>query len=113
LTPSCVHPKGGAASSALIFSNASPLDRNFGKWFACDRRCVHEAAPIRYVAEFLGLETDSEKVIRWLIALMVLCCAPLAVALRFRRRDQSPFKTKFGPSPFDTCRADAIGRHCA
>jgi hypothetical protein len=40
-----------------------------------------EAAPIRYVAELLGLDTDSEKAIRWLIALMVLCCDPLAIAL--------------------------------
>jgi hypothetical protein len=65
LTPSCVHPKGGAASSALIFSNAENVAArsDFGKWFARDRRCVHEAAPIRYVAEFFGLETDSEKVI--------------------------------------------------
>jgi hypothetical protein len=40
-----------------------------------------EAAPIRYVAELLGLDTDSEKAIRWLIALMVCCCDPLAIAL--------------------------------
>ncbi len=40
-----------------------------------------EAAPIRYVAELLGVDTDAEKAIRWLIALMVLCCDPLAIAL--------------------------------
>lgn len=40
-----------------------------------------EAAPILYVAELLGIGTDSEKAIRWLIALMVLCCDPLAIAL--------------------------------
>jgi hypothetical protein len=40
-----------------------------------------EAAPIRYVAELLGIDTDSEKAIRWLIALMVCCCDPLAIAL--------------------------------
>jgi hypothetical protein len=40
-----------------------------------------EAAPIRYVAELLGVDTDSEKAIRWLIALIVLCCDPLAIAL--------------------------------
>jgi hypothetical protein len=40
-----------------------------------------EAAPIRYVAEFVGADTDSERAIRWLIALMVLCCDPLAIAL--------------------------------
>ena len=37
------------------------------------RQIETEAAPIRYVAEFLGLDTDSERAIRWLIALMVLC----------------------------------------
>jgi hypothetical protein len=40
-----------------------------------------ESAPIRYVAELLGTDTDSERAIRWLIALMVLCCDPLAIAL--------------------------------
>jgi hypothetical protein len=40
-----------------------------------------EAAPIRYVAELLGIDTDSEKAIRWLIALMVLCCDPLAISI--------------------------------
>ena len=40
-----------------------------------------EAAPIRYVAELLGTDTDSERAIRLLIALMVLCCDPLAIAL--------------------------------
>jgi hypothetical protein len=40
-----------------------------------------EAAPIRYVAELVGSDTDSERAIRWLIALMVLCCDPLAIAL--------------------------------
>jgi hypothetical protein len=28
--------------------------------------------PIRYVAELVGTETDGERAIRWLIALMVL-----------------------------------------
>jgi hypothetical protein len=45
------------------------------------KRIETEAAPIRYVAELLGIDTDSEKAIRWLIALMVLCCDPLAIAL--------------------------------
>jgi hypothetical protein len=40
-----------------------------------------EAVRIRYVAEFVGADTDSERAIRWLIALMVLCCDPLAIAL--------------------------------
>jgi hypothetical protein len=33
------------------------------------------------VAELLGVDTDSERAIGWLIALMVLCCGPLAIAL--------------------------------
>ena len=45
------------------------------------RQIETEAAPIRYVAELLGADTDSERAIRWLIALMVLCCDPLAIAL--------------------------------
>jgi hypothetical protein len=41
-----------------------------------------EAAPIRHVAELImGASADSEQAIRWLIALMVLCCDRLAIAL--------------------------------
>jgi hypothetical protein len=45
------------------------------------RQAEIEAAPIRYVAELVGADTDSERAIRWLIALIVLCCDPLAIAL--------------------------------
>jgi hypothetical protein len=45
------------------------------------RQIETEAAPIRYVAEWLDTDTDGERMIRWLIALMVLCCDPLAIAL--------------------------------
>jgi hypothetical protein len=45
------------------------------------KRIETEATPIRYVAELLGIDTDSEKAVRWLIVLMVLCCDPLAIAL--------------------------------
>jgi hypothetical protein len=48
---------------------------------ATGHRIETEATPIRYVAELLGVDTDSERAIRWLIALMVLCCDPLAIAL--------------------------------
>jgi hypothetical protein len=44
------------------------------------RQIETEAAPIRYVAAVFGV-TDPEVAIRWLIALMVLCCDPLAIAL--------------------------------
>jgi hypothetical protein len=39
------------------------------------------ASVVRYVAELIGADTDSEWVTRWLIALMVLCCDPLPIAL--------------------------------
>ena len=45
------------------------------------RQIETEAAPIRYVAELIGADTNSERAIRWLIALMILCCDPLAIAL--------------------------------
>jgi hypothetical protein len=44
------------------------------------RQAETEAAPIRYVAELLGVDTDSEQAIRWLSALMIPCCDPLAIA---------------------------------
>jgi hypothetical protein len=34
-----------------------------------------------HVAELLGVDSDSERTIRWLIVLMVLWCDPLAIAL--------------------------------
>jgi hypothetical protein len=36
---------------------------------------------LHYTAELLGMRTADETAIRWLIALMVLCCDPLATAL--------------------------------
>jgi hypothetical protein len=48
---------------------------------ANSRKIETKAAPIRYVAELLGVDTDAEKAIRWLIALIVLCCDPLAISL--------------------------------
>jgi hypothetical protein len=40
-----------------------------------------EAMPLRYAAELIGVGANSERAIRWLIALMVLTCDPLAIAL--------------------------------
>jgi hypothetical protein len=45
------------------------------------RQADAEAAPIRFVAELLGMGGDDERAIRWLILLMVACCDPLAIAL--------------------------------
>jgi hypothetical protein len=33
------------------------------------------------VAQLVGANTDGERALRWQIALMVLCCDPLAIAL--------------------------------
>jgi hypothetical protein len=44
------------------------------------RQIEAEAAPIRYVAKGVDANTDSEWAIRWLLALMVLCCDPPAIA---------------------------------
>ena len=52
-----------------------------GRAAAKGRQIETEAAPIRYVAELIGADTDGERAIRWLIALMVICCDPLAIAL--------------------------------
>jgi cytolysin (calcineurin-like family phosphatase) len=38
------------------------------------RQIETEAAPIRYVAELLGADADSERAIRWLIPMIVWCC---------------------------------------
>jgi hypothetical protein len=39
-----------------------------------------EAMPFHYASELIGVGGDSEKAIRLLVALMVLCCDPLAIA---------------------------------
>jgi hypothetical protein len=52
---------------------------------------------------------------RWLIALMVLCCDPLAIAPAAvsAQRSTRGLKTTLVRSTSDTCRADAIERHNA
>jgi hypothetical protein len=45
------------------------------------RQAEIETMPIRYVAELINPGGDDERAIRWLIALMVLCCDPPALAL--------------------------------
>jgi hypothetical protein len=47
---------------------------------ASGRQVEIEAAPIRYVAMMLEVD-DRETAVPWMIALMVLCCDPLAIAL--------------------------------
>jgi hypothetical protein len=64
-----------------IRTNLAALKAERASLAAQIRRIETEAAPIRYVAELLGTDTDSERAMRWLIALMVLCCDLLAIAL--------------------------------
>jgi hypothetical protein len=65
--------KREAVELASLKSERAALD-------AKGRQLETEAAPISYVAELVGVDGD-ERAIRWLIALMVLCCDPLAIAL--------------------------------
>jgi len=60
LLPGDLRPSSGTGSSATP-------PHTFGE---------AEATSIRYVAELIGDDTDTERVIRWLIALIVLCCDP-------------------------------------
>ena len=48
---------------------------------ADDRGAAKSAIETRDVAELVGTNTGSERAIRWLIALIVLCCDPLAIML--------------------------------
>jgi hypothetical protein len=68
-----------AAGTLLSLLTALKAER--ASLAAQGRRSETEAAPIRYVAELIGADTDSERAIRWLIGLMVVCCDPLAIAL--------------------------------
>ena len=45
------------------------------------RQIETEATPIKYVAELLGADTDSERAIRRPLLVVVPCCDPLAIAL--------------------------------
>jgi len=61
--------------------NLATLKAELASLAAKGRQAETEAAPIRYVAELFNANGDDEGAIRWLIALMVLCCDPLAIAL--------------------------------
>ena len=49
------------------------------------------------VSATLGAYADSERTIRWLIALMVLCCDPLAIALTAAASARDPLSKAIGP----------------
>jgi hypothetical protein len=57
--------------------NAARLAADIGSYGTRNRE---NGRPAR-LGELIGAETDSERAIRWLIAPMVLCCDPLAIAL--------------------------------
>ena len=69
------------ARAGLAVSETRPAGRARLLSAPPGRRIETEAAPIRYVAELVGADTDSVRAIRCLIALMVLCGDPLAIAL--------------------------------
>jgi hypothetical protein len=90
----------GRAKPRSRYSALAALKAERASVAAKGRQIETEAAPIRYVAELVGTDTDSERAIRWLIALMVLCCDPLAIALTAAasaRRSTAALKTTFGP----------------
>jgi hypothetical protein len=62
-------------------STLAALQTDRAQVAARGRQIEADAAPIRYVAELVGTDTDSERAIRWLIALMVPRCDALAIAL--------------------------------
>jgi hypothetical protein len=62
-------------------SNLGELKAERATLGAKGRQIEAEAAPLHYVAKPIGADTDSEWAIRWLLALMVLCCDPRATAL--------------------------------
>ena len=81
---------------------------------AQSRRIETEAAPIRYVAELIGADTDSERAIRWLIALTVLRPARHCIdGRRVGAAINRCLRPHLVRSTFDSCRADAIERHSA
>jgi hypothetical protein len=65
------------------------------------RQIEADAAPIRYVAELVVADTDSERAIRWLISLMVMCCG----RPQLRPCDQPPHETTLVLSTCESCRA--------
>jgi len=66
----------GRDASTLLYLNAERAT-----FSAKERQVEAEAAAVRDVAEPVGAETDSERTIRWLLALIMLCCESSAGAL--------------------------------
>jgi hypothetical protein len=73
--------RAGLASGRVEVAGSLAKQGQRASVAAAARQVVVEAAPICYVAEVLGTDINSERAIRWLIAVTVLCCNPLALAL--------------------------------
>jgi hypothetical protein len=76
---------GGEINAAVAQIDQVAIDVLGPVSLEAERACVGRqaetaAAPICYVAELVG-DTYSKRAILWLIALMVPCCDPLAIAL--------------------------------
>jgi hypothetical protein len=69
-----------------------------------------EATAVRYVAKLIGANTEGERAIRLLIALMVLCCDPLAIALTGAAANRC-LKPHLARSTFESCRAQPVEGH--
>jgi hypothetical protein len=74
--------------------------------FRTARHVETEATPIRYVAEPIGADTDSEQAIRWPTHGAV-CAIALTAASAINNR----LKPNLVRSTFESCRARAIDGH--
>jgi hypothetical protein len=70
-------PRPSSFSSGHHLEHVAEAER--ASLAAQGRRIEKEAAPIRYVAELIGTDSDSARAIRWLICLMALTCDSLAI----------------------------------
>jgi hypothetical protein len=76
------------------------------------RRSPRPSDATALCGELIWVGEDSEKVIRWLTALMVLRCDPLAIALiAAASARRSITVNTFASVTLDSCRGDAIERH--
>ena len=70
-----------AAQRAAAEKDLSSLKGQRAQTTATARIQEGEAAPIQYVAQVFGIESDRETITRWLIAMIVVCLDPFALAL--------------------------------
>jgi hypothetical protein len=102
--PCLIYPggRGGhdfAVADRPVACGASPYEPMDRLRFKTARQAEIEAVPISYVVELVGVDTDSDAGNPVVIALMVLCCDPLAIALTaaVSAPRSTPPETTFGP----------------